>query len=447
MTACDLLFRGRALVGEAGAQPSSIGVTAGVVSWIGAIGDDVEARETVTLAGDEVLIPGLVDTHVHVNEPGRTDWEGFETATRSAAAGGVTTTLDMPLNSIPPTIDVPSLRLKKQSARGKCHVDVGFWGGVVPGNLSELRSLHDAGVFGFKCFLVDSGVPEFPPLSSTQLEHALGEIAAFDGLLLVHAEDPASIEAAPSAAGTRYRTFLDSRPDDSERRAVETVVAAARRTGARVHIVHVSSASVLPVLADARAEGVRVTAETCPHYLTLGADDVADGHTEFKCCPPIRDDANRDALWAGLLGGTLDIVVSDHSPSTPELKHLDTGDFRTAWGGIASIQLGLALVWTEARRREISLEQVVHRMAATPALLAGVHGKGEIRPGSDADLVVFAPDERFTVDARALYHRHPVTPYDGRDLFGVVRATYLRGEPVDGRSRRGRFVQPTGVRP
>jgi allantoinase len=447
MTACDIVFRGRALLGEAGPRPASIGVTAGVVSWVGAIDDERQARETVTLADDEVLIPGLVDTHVHVNEPGRTEWEGFETATRAAAAGGVATIVDMPLNSIPPTIDVPSLRLKRQSAEGKCHVDVGFWGGVVPGNLGALRSLHDAGVFGFKCFLVDSGVPEFPPLSAMQLDRALGEIAAFDGLLLVHAEDPASIEAAPPGSGTRYRTFLNSRPAESEQRAVATVIDAARRTGGRAHIVHLSSAAALPVLAEARAAGVRVTAETCPHYLTLDPDDVGDGHTEFKCCPPIRDEANRDALWAGLVDGTLDLVVSDHSPSTPELKHLDTGDFGTAWGGIASIQLGLALVWTEARGRGVTLAQVVHKMAAAPAALAGLRDKGEIGPGKVADLAVFAPDATFTVDARSLHHRHPVSPYDGRELFGVVRATYLRGEPFDAASRRGRFVQPTGVRP
>jgi allantoinase len=373
--------------------------------------------------GDDVLLPGLVDTHVHVNEPGRTEWEGFATATRAAAAGGVTTIVDMPLNSLPPTVSVDALETKRRAAGGQCFVDVGFWGGAVPGNTGELPKLHAAGVFGFKCFLVDSGVAEFPPLDAAGLDAALD---AVDALFVVHAEDPGEIRAAP--ASPRYPDFLASRPPAAETNAVAWVLRAARRAGARIHILHLSSSAVLPMLRAARRDGVRVTAETCPHYLSLSAEDVPDGATEYKCCPPIRDAANRDALWEGLATGAIDCVVSDHSPCTPQLK---AGDFSTAWGGIASVQLGLPVVWTQARRRGYGLADLVRWMAMRPAQLAGLTRKGRIAVGCDADLVAFAPDATFTVEPHLLRHRHPVTPYAGRRLDGVVRATWLRGRVVD----------------
>jgi allantoinase len=443
MTEFDLLIGGARVLIDGTFGPATVGVSGGTVAAIGRL-EGATARSVVELAEDEVLIPGLVDTHVHVNEPGRTEWEGFDSATRSAAAGGVTTIVDMPLNSIPPTVDVAALQVKQEAAAGQCHVDVGFWGGAVPASLGRLRGLHDAGVFGVKCFLLDSGVPEFPPLDGAQVELALKELSGFDGLLIVHAEDADMISAAPAAGGRRYGDFLASRPPGSERRAVQAVVDAARRTGTRVHIVHVSSAEVLPVLEEARADGVRVTAETCPHYLTLAAEDVADGHTEFKCCPPIRDRGNRDQLWKGLSDGVLDIIVSDHSPSTPELKLLGDGDFGAAWGGISSLQLGLALVWTEGRRRGMELSQLVDRMSRRPAALVGVPRKGVIDVGGDADFAVFAPDQSFTVDVTTLHHRHPISPYDGRSLTGMVRSTYLRGQPITGTAPRGTFVRPEG---
>ncbi|GAA3232710.1 allantoinase AllB [Pseudonocardia petroleophila] len=390
------------------------------------------AREVV-LAADEVLIPGLVDTHVHVNEPGRTEWEGFATATRAAAAGGVTTIVDMPLNSLPPTVDVDALEVKRKAADGRCAVDVGFWGGAVPGNTGDLRALHDAGVFGVKAFLIDSGVPEFPPLLDPG--PALREVAAFDGLLIAHAEDGALVTAA---SGRRYADFVASRPGASEDSAIALLLRLAGETGARVHVVHLSSAGSLPQLAAARAAGVRVSVETCPHYLALTAEEVPDGDTRFKCCPPVRGSANRDALWAGLADGTVDLVVSDHSPCTPELKELDSGDFGAAWGGIASLQLSLPVVWTEARRRGHDLAEVVRWMAERPAALVGMTRKGRIAAGGDADLVVLAPDEAFTVGA--LHHRHPITPYAGRELHGRVRATWLRGAPVDDGPPRGRLL-------
>ena len=386
--------------------------------------------QVVELADDEVLLPGLVDTHVHVNEPGRTEWEGFATATRAAAAGGVTTILDMPLNSLPPTLDPDALAVKRKAAQGKCAVDVGFWGGVVPANLGSLGPLLAAGVFGVKCFLADSGVEEFPHLGRADLLRACEELAALDGVLLVHAEDPGELAGAPDAGGPTYRSFLDSRPSTSEDAAVATVLDAASRTGARVHIVHLSSAGALPLVEQAKADGVRVTAETCPHYLVLRAEDVPDGNTAFKCCPPVRDDANREALWAGLAAGVIDMVVSDHSPCTPALKRLDTGDFAAAWGGISSLQLGLPLVWTEARRRGHDLADVVRWMSGTPAAFAGLTTKGSIRVGAAADLVVVAPDEELVVDPAALHHRNPVTPYAGARLTGRVRATWLAGAKV-----------------
>jgi allantoinase len=403
-----------------------------------------QGTQVIELAEDEVLLPGLVDTHVHVNEPGRTEWEGFATATAAAAAGGVTTILDMPLNSIPATTSVAALQTKRHAAAGQARVDVGFWAGAVPDSLGHLAELADAGVFGFKCFLLDSGVPEFPPLSVDQLRQAMAEIAAFDGLLAVHAEDPEVIAAHARPRTVRYADFLASRPPDAECTAIGKVIAAARETGCQVHIVHLSSAEALPAVAAARDDGVRISVETCPHYLTLHAEEIGDGQTQFKCCPPVREAANADRLWHGLADGVIDFVASDHSPCTVERKRLDAGDFSLAWGGISSLQLGLPLIWTEARRRGHSLPEVVLWMARRPASIVGLPGKGSIAVGQQADLSVFAPDESFTVDAAALRHKNPVTPYDGRTLNGVVRETYLRGERVAGGDQpRGNLLTST----
>jgi allantoinase len=427
----SLVLRARRVVLPDGERPAAVRVVDGRIAAIepysAASGHDL---------GDAVLLPGLVDTHVHINEPGRTEWEGFASATRAAAAGGVTTIIDMPLNSIPPTVDAAALEAKRAACRGP-FVDVGFWGGAVPGNVYELVPLHRAGVFGFKCFLVDSGVAEFPPLDAGGLVAAAHAVAAMDGLLVVHAEDPSLVRRCPPER--RYPGFLATRPPAAEDSAIAIVVGVARRTGARVHILHLSSASALPLIAAARRGGVRVSAETCPHYLALAAEDVPEGGTQFKCCPPIREAANRELLWQGLASGVLDCVVSDHSPCPPALKRFDTGDFGAAWGGIASLQLGLSVVWTHARRRGHPLSDVVGWMADGPARLAGLRRKGRIAVGYDADLVAFAPDEPFVVDPDRLYHRHPVTPYAGAALTGVVRTTWLRGEPVDG-GPRGRLL-------
>lgn len=439
----DLVIRGEAVLTPGGIAPAEVGVTGGVIAAVVPLGTGLEGDRVLELAPDETLLPGLVDTHVHVNEPGRTEWEGFASATRAAAAGGVTTLIDMPLNSIPPTVDVEALEIKRECAAPQAVVDVGFWGGAVPGNKADLRPLHEAGVFGFKCFLVHSGVDEFPHLEPAEMEAALAELKTFDGLLIVHAEDPAAIRDTPP--GVQYAGFLASRPASAENTAIAGVIAAADRTGGRAHILHLSSAEALPLIREAKAGGVRLSAESCPHYLTLTAEEIPDGATAFKCCPPIRGEGNRDLLWAGLLDGTIDCIVSDHSPSTLDLKDLERGDFGAAWGGVSSLQLGLALIWTEARTRGIALEQVVHWMAAAPAALAGLEHKGSIQAGNDADFAVFAAAEEFTVDPAALQHRNPITPYAGQRLSGVVRRTLLAGADVDPTVPRGRLLRRGGA--
>jgi allantoinase len=406
-----------------GTRAASVAVSDQVITAVGDYDAHLPAGRDVDL-GHLPLLPGLVDTHVHVNEPGRTEWEGFATATRAAAAGGVTTVCDMPLNSLPPTVSVAALADKRAAAAGKCWVDVAFWGGAVPGNEAELLSMHEAGVIGFKCFLLDSGVPEFPPLDVPGLRSVLGRLAEVDALLVVHAEDGTQIKPA---SGRDFGSFVASRPPVAERRAIEKVISAAAATGARAHIVHLSAAECVAMIAGAKAAGIRLTAETCPHYLYFASGQVPAGATEFKCCPPIRDSINREALWRGLEAGAIDCVVSDHSPCPPELKAFGTGDFGEAWGGIASLQLGLSAVWTVARRRGRPLDDVVRWMAASPAQLAGLPSKGRLAVGCDADLVAFDPDMAYEVDPARLQHRHPVTPYAGKTLTGRVRQTWLRG--------------------
>jgi len=384
--------------------------------------------------GDRVVLPGLIDTHVHINEPGRTEWEGFATATRAAAAGGITTLVDMPLNSSPVTTTVLALALKLQAARGKLAVDCGFYGGVVPGGSGQVPPLIAAGVLGFKAFLCHSGIDEFPSATEPELRVVLPELARAGVPLLVHAEltGPAQI-AAPATVSERrsYRRHLASRPRAWELEAIRLMIDLCREFRCHVHIVHLSSADALPLLARAREEGLPLTVETCPHYLIFAAEEIPDGDTRYKCAPPIRERENRERLWDGLRHGLIDTIGSDHSPAPPELKHLDTGDVFRAWGGIASLQVALPAVWTEASRRGFTIADLTRWMSKNPAELVGLSSqKGAIAPGRDADLVVFDPESTFAVDQTALYHRHKATPYEGRALKGRVETTYLRGRAV-----------------
>jgi allantoinase len=431
----ELVIRGRRVVTPEGMRPATVHVRAGVIERVA--GDDqVPAAGSVVDAGDAVVLPGLVDSHVHVNEPGRTAWEGFASATRAAAAGGVTTIVDMPLNSVPPTISARALEAKRAAAAGKCHVDAGFWGGIVPGNLDQLEPLVEAGVLGCKAFLADSGVPEFGSVDPAGLEAAMRVLACLGALTVVHAELPGPLAAATAALGgadpRRYRTWLESRPDQAETEAVALVAELAGRLGARAHVLHLSSAEALAPLRHAREQrGAPLTAETCPHYLALAAEEVPNGATQFKCAPPIRSAANRERLWTALAAGDLALVASDHSPCPADRKRLEDGDFLAAWGGIASLQLALPVVWSAARDRGHGVADLARWLAAGPARLVGLdHRKGAIAPGRDADLVLFDPDATFRVEPASLYHRHPITPYADRVLHGVVRATYLRGRPV-----------------
>src|SRR3989441_1913023 len=433
------MIRAARVMGGDGVAAHSIAIRDGRVASVAPVDAKLSAAREVEFEADVVVVPGMVDSHVHVCEPGNTDWEGFATATQAAAAGGITTLVDMPIDSVPATVTLEALEAKRAAARDQCHVDVGFWGGAIPGNLPEMRRLREGGVLGFKCFLIDPGVPDSPPLDAGQMEQALAVARDLDAPLLVHAES-AELTAGSPVNSRKYGDYLASRPRQMENLAVAHVIDAARRTGGQAHIVHLSSADAVALIAAARRGGVRVTAETCPHYLTLAAEEIPDGATPFKCSPPIREASNRDSLWSGLHQGVIDFVVSDHSPCTVAMKELASGNFGTAWGGIASLQLSLSIVWTEARRRQHSLDAVAAWMSERPARLAGLRRKGKIAPGFDADFCVFAPDESFVVDPARLYHRHPLTPYAGRRLMGVVRETWLRGEPIDLRSPQGQLL-------
>jgi allantoinase len=423
----DLVIRADRAVIDGGIRAAAIALADGRIRAIAPIDTDLPSADEIRLPVSAVLLPGFVDTHVHINEPG-TDWEGFATATAAAAAGGITTLVDMPLDSDPVTTTVAALASKQQSAQGNCRIDVRYWAGVVPANIDDLAPLAEAGVAGFKCFLTDSGNRNFPHLGADQFRRAASRVAALDSVLLVHGESQHVIADSPRAFGRRYASFLASRPDAAEQDAVALVLDTARDTGARVHVVHVSSAQVLPMLAEAKRSGVRVTAETCPHYLIFAAQSIPDGATEFACCPPIRDDHNRDRLWGGLADGTLDMIVSDHSPCAPTVKA--DGDFGRVFGGISSLEVAPRAVWTHALQRGFGLPELCRWMAERPATLAGLADRGRIAVGYRADLCAFEPDSEQTVHAAALRHRHAATPYDGAVLRGSVAQTWLAGRSV-----------------
>lgn len=439
MSVIERVVRAQRVVLPEGIQPASVAISGDRIAAVGAYEDTHGCANVTDLADDEVLLPGLIDVHVHVNEPGRTEWEGFASATKAAAAGGITTLVDMPLNSVPFTTTVENLDVKRDVARDQLMMDVGFWGGSLPGNVADLEPMWNAGVFGFKAFLGDSGLDDYPYLKPDQLRVAAAEIARFGGLLIVHAEDGSILAQSPAPQGGSFAAFEASHPASAENASIELVINVARETGCRIHILHLASAEALPMIRAAKAEGLPITVETCGHYLTFDAEDIPDGATQFKCCPPLRGHENRMGLWEGLADGTIDFVASDHSPCTADLKNMDTGDFGTAWGGIAGVQLGFHAVWTGASMLGHSLSDVVRWMAENPADVVGIADKGRIAEGAFADFAIVAPEEDFVVKKEELFHKNKVTPFDGLRLKGVVRSTWLAGEPIDlDAPRRGR---------
>jgi allantoinase len=427
-------FLSQRVVTPGGIQAAAILVEAGQIQSVVPI-DEVPVRVEAHDFGDPAILPGLVDSHVHINDPGRADWEGFETATRAAAAGGYTLLVDMPLNCLPATSSVVGLELKRAAARERCRVDWAAWGGVVHDNQNEIAALAAAGVLGFKCFLVHPGIDSFTMVTEQQLKAALPHVARTGLPLLVHAELPAPIDNVTQTLVNgdwrRYETYLQSRPDQAELCAIRLMLSLCRQYKFRFHLVHLSTSQALRELRAARAAGLPVSVETCPHYLHLASEAIADGATLNKCAPPIRSRENREQLWQGLRDGIIDLIATDHSPCPPEMKRLAEGNFKLAWGGIPSLSVALPLIWTEASSRGFSLLDIAHWMAEGPARLAGCHlRKGRIAAGYDADFVVFDSDSEFLVNKERLHYRHPVSPYLGEKLRGVVKATYLRGNPV-----------------
>ncbi len=440
-------LRSQRVVTPEGMKAATVKINDGLITAL--LDHDADPGCPVEDLGNKVLMPGLVDTHVHINEPGRTDWEGFNTATQAAAAGGITTLVDMPLNCIPVTINKAALDEKLDAVQDKLWVDCGFWGGVVPDSIDDLDELLDAGVLGVKSFLIDSGIDEFPNVTEDDLRRAMPILAKHGAPYLIHAELDRE-HREPPVIGDNYQSFLASRPKQWENDAIDLMIRLSREAKAeghdcRVHIVHLSSAEALANISAARAEGLSLTTETCPHYLTLFAEAIPNGKTLFKCCPPIREDHNREQLWQALKDGVIDFIVSDHSPCTPALKHIDSGDVEKAWGGISALQFGLPLIWTEARERNFNLADIAALMSTATARFAGLDTiKGHIAEGYHADLLVFDDSVEYPISTDMIKHRHKITPYVDKPVCGEIQRTYVRGHLVyaDNQFKNGPLGQP-----
>ena len=425
----DLVLKSRRVVCPDGIREAALVIEAGRIAAI--LPFDSAVAGPVIDVGHHAILPGVIDPHVHINEPGRTDWEGFDTATRAALAGGLTTLVDMPLNSAPVTTSAAHLAIKRAATKGQLHANVGFWGGVVPGNASEIEGLIAAGVLGFKAFLTHSGIDDFPNATAADLRRVMPVLAQHRLPLLVHCELSGEAEGWQPNNPRSYANYLASRPKQWEDEAVALMIRLCEEFNCPVHIVHLSSANALAPIAAAKARGLPLTVETGPHYLYFNAEDIADGQTLFKCAPPIREKANNDQLWAALQAGIIDLVATDHSPAPPALKQLASGDFTTAWGGIASLQLALPVLWTAARPRGATLPDLARWLSENPARLIGQqHRKGRIAVGYDADLLVLDAEKSFVVREEMLHHKHKGSPYICRELWGVVEQTFLKGKPV-----------------
>ncbi len=424
----DLVIKSKRIITPAGENKGIVIIKDGII--IDVVESLDNESECIDIE-DKILMPGVVDPHVHINEPGRTDWEGFDTATKAALAGGITTLVDMPLNSSPITTTANAFHRKLAATKGQLHTNCGFWGGVIPGNETEIEQLLDIGVLGFKAFLTHSGIDEFPNVTEDDLRKAMPIIAKNNLPLLVHCELTSPFSTCGEGLGMRYQNYLHSRPRKWEDDAIALMIRLCEEYNCHVHIVHLSSSGSIEQIAKAKQKGLPLTVETGQHYLYFNSEEIKDGQTQFKCAPPIREKENNDKLWKALKDGIIDLVATDHSPSTPNLKELQSGNFMKAWGGIASLQFALPVLWSAAKKNNCTLNDLAKWLCENPAKLIGKEkNKGKIAKGYDADLIIWDDEKTFVVTEDIIQHKHKITPYLNEELSGVIEQTYLSGEKV-----------------